>query len=238
MREMDVKVLIAVTKPLPLNLLPADSLKRWEFALPVFEEQIFNAQETFNMGEHSLVLRVENFLEAIRAARESTHYLGGVDELIEGIEVSPYWKIIYPFDPHAVFIGQTIMAEGIVRFIRKVSQISPIIFRCSYLYPKKPNFFTGVKPQDAGYNFDVPKSLEAIDLLVFNPNFLEAIGSRDIGKVKKVIGELNKYPFFMSNPIIIFGRRLFWLSIKKWWQKLILGRSLSDIKSLANKEKL
>jgi len=212
--------------------LPEDLKQKWEFAFPVFEDRISAEKKTFAVGDVSLTVLAINFLEEskemarlVRTYPEDylimltcsyleyfpiqsttlTKYILAAKYVVFKSEESPVLTTILPFDPHAIIIGQTPIGEMIVRYLntpRKKPPMRPIIFRCSIFYPRKESKYTLNPPAYVGYDFDLFKSLESIDLLLSHYPTLEAVGHKDIREVEKAIEELNQFPYFKEHPII------------------------------------
>ncbi len=99
--------------------------------------------------------------------------------------------------PQLIIIGSTIQAEA------DVSSISTgfpqvIIARYSIFYGG-PSGYTGVRPEQAGYSLDLPKSVAVAKKLLTHDMFLEALVNKNLANLRDALADINKD---LAQPIL------------------------------------
>jgi hypothetical protein len=93
-----------------------------------------------------------------------------------------------PEDCHFVISGCT---KGGEKDIFQMKSSGTLVGRYSVFYGK-PSGYTNIKPEDAGYAFDIPKDMGTIKALLRSDLLLESILEREEAKIRLAIDILNQ----------------------------------------------
>jgi len=99
-------------------------------------------------------------------------------------EFSREWK---PAQTHMIIAGSTEPGEEEVRSMKGSGMI---VARYSIFYGKRSGY-TGRLPEEGGYSLDMPKDVPTVKALITDENFLEAITTRDMTKIRESIKSIN-----------------------------------------------
>lgn len=89
--------------------------------------------------------------------------------------------------------------EYLEREVRKMKGSGILFARYSIFYGS-PSEYTDRRPEDSGYAFDIPKSVETVKKLITCDALLEGILAREEKKIVKAVEGLNKG---LASPVLI-----------------------------------
>ncbi len=112
---------------------------------------------------------------------------------------------------HLVIAGCTADVE---QEIFRMKSSGALVARYSIFYGK-PSGYTNIKPENAGYAFDIPKDVDTIKAMLTNDQLLEAILEREENKIQQAISTLNQQ---IATPILITPYLTQALQIKPLWK--------------------
>ena len=116
-----------------------------------------------------------------------------------------------PEDCHLMIAGCT---EDTEQNVFRLKSSGALIARYSIFYGK-PSGYTNIKPEDAGYSFDIPKDIDTVKAFLTNDQLLESILEREEQKIRNAVNSLNKN---IAAPILITPYLTEALKITPIWQ--------------------
>ena len=99
-------------------------------------------------------------------------------------------------DCHLMIAGCT---EDTEQNVFRIKPSGILVGRYSIFY-SKPSGYTNIKPENAGYAFDIPKDIDTVKAFLTNDQVLESILQREEKNIRHAIDTLNKN---IQTPILI-----------------------------------
>ncbi len=114
-------------------------------------------------------------------------------------------------DCHLMIAGCT---EDTEQNVFRIKHSGALVARYSIFY-SKPSGYTNIKPENAGYSFDIPKNIDTVRAFLTNDQLLESILEREEQKIRNAVNALNKN---IAAPILITPYLTEALKITPIWQ--------------------
>ncbi len=193
----------------PTNQNTVQDTSKPEIKIALCTPYLYKSAESFESNQQELEKQMQKYgynpnnfhnTKFFETNKYLLHLENGTDHQTERAE-----------DCHLMIAGCT---EDTEQNVFRIKPSGILVGRYSIFY-SKPSGYTNIKPEDAGYSFDIPKDMDSVKAFLTNDQLLESILEREENKIRNAVNALNKN---ISAPVLITPYLTQALQITPIWQ--------------------